>query len=177
MGNSHVGSAFSSRPRSGVEGHVDNVPSSSVEFPSRDGVDEWLGMVAAASCSSTERASSILGGGERGVTADLSFSSVGHSLGDGMTIEGYRFLAIAIRFFTELDSLIGTSPSDSLAETSYISSNSLSELRLLHIEVASEEGVTELVGEGASSNIGIIATFAFGVGTLSLIGDSTCDRD
>ena len=69
---------------------------------------------------------------------------------------------------------MGTSPSDSLPVRSYISSNSLSELRLLHIE-SSSDSESELEGEGVSSTV--IMLFARGVGKLSLNGEAMADRD
>jgi hypothetical protein len=124
--------------------------------------------------ASTAGATLILFGGESGVTADFNLSIVGHSVGDGMTSDGYLLLFIAIFFFMEFDSLIGTSPSDSLPSLpvmSYISSKSLCELRLLHI-LSSD--VSELPGEEESSITGVVfVDMAFGVGKLSLSGEVT----
>ena len=89
-----------------------------------------------------------------------------------------------MRFFTELDSLMGSS-SESLPLTSYISSNSLLELRLLHSELPSD-CVSDEAGEAGTSATGIqeivldeelefpvFGGIAFGVGKSSLIGEIT----
>lgn len=140
---------------SGVAGQLDNTSSSEVMLPSNDGVDDELGMrrLLRCSCSRTEAETLIFVGGDSGVMADLSFSIVGHSLGDGIAIDGRLCFGAAIRFFTELESLIGTSPSDSLDVKSYISSNSLLELRLLHIELPSD-CVSELAGDAGIVSAG-----------------------
>jgi len=166
-----------SRARSGVDGQLDNGASSSVELPSSDGVEELLGIRVLASCSNTERASVIFGGGERGVIADFSLSSVGHSLGDGITSAGYRFLVLT-RLFTDWESLIGTSPSESLADMSYISSNSLFELLLLHMEVSSEgEPESELSAGARAMPAFAIAMFqGLGVGKSPSSGDASALR-
>ena len=84
-------------------------------------------------------------GGEIGVIADFRLSIVGHSLGEGMTIDGYLLL-VATLLLIELESLIGRSPSDSDSVISYISSKSLRELRLLNNELWSD-CVSELAGD------------------------------
>lgn len=91
--------------------------------------------------------------GDRGVVEDLSFWIVGHWLGEGMTSDGNLvFGGAATRRFTELESLIGKS-SLSLPDRSYISSNSLLELRLLH---------TELRSDCVSDDAGDAGTFSTG---------------
>ena len=86
-----------------------------------------------------------------------------------MAIDGYLLLR-ATRLLIELESLIGTSPSDSLSVMSYRSSNSLLELRLLKSELSSD-CVSELEGDTGSSCTGAERMFARGVGKLSLSGD------
>jgi hypothetical protein len=86
-----------------------------------------------------------------------------------MVIDGYLLLR-ATRLLIELESLIGTSPSDSLSVMSYKSSKSLLELRLLNNELSSD-CVSELVGDTASSFTGAEIMFALGVGKLSLRGE------
>ena len=88
-------------------------------------------------------------------------------------MDGY--LLRATRLLTEDESLIGTSPSDSLSVMSYRSSNSLLELRLLNSELPSD-CVSELVGETATSSMGAESRFALGVGKLSLSGDVNAVR-
>lgn len=91
VGGSHVESS-SACWMSGVEGQLNEASSSEVILPSNDGAEVELGIRAwprCCSCDSTAGDNGSLIGGDKAV-ADLSFSIVGHSEGEGMLRDGYR---------------------------------------------------------------------------------------